>query len=582
MCKRLGHSRRCPVIAVSARAILTLLHHMSILCDSFSFLQHHIHIMRIGIFDPEENDTITFINNNSATTSSWDTRAGELDSDILEALEKRASYDASSITAFREEVLSRIESRAAELRQSGACSKWLAGGCEAARQVCQEVNGPLFEELASQAQVLDRSAAQVLRDGARLTGKLPLSGYGDPFVFPEPESVQTLKANVKNNNAQLIASLKPDSEGEALFKATAEDAAKGRMTPPMPLRQGVVDNILLARRFSVTQRNKVRPIDDASANGLNACCQPSEKLHHDRLDKLVSLIKWWYHRSTSELMIWKADIDAAYRRVPVADHDKPFAGVVFKTNDQVWFAVHHALPFGCVGSVHGWDRIGQSLQVIARRLLHIPALRYVDDFFSAEPEQTAAHAMDCFARLVRAILGQTAIAAKKLEVGKELVVLGIKVAPVSQGIKMSLEKSKSESWVEELQPYKYIGMPAGVAAQFAGRFNFASGPTFRRMGRAMVRPFYAQQYKPFRHAGKFVNSPQLKLAIQWWEAVLQYDVAEQIDFNHSGEFMEMYCDARSKPPRVAAVLLSRGHRPLYTDWEPPDELVQLYTEVRQS
>ena len=72
---------------------------------------------------------------------------------------------------------------------------------------------------------------------------------------------------------------------------------------------------------------------------------------------------------------------------------------------------HYALPFGGVGSVYGWDRvgscifltslfcshfacfIGHMLRSLARRLLKIPVLRYVDDYFGADRLQCAAGAL---------------------------------------------------------------------------------------------------------------------------------------------------------------------------------------------
>ena len=74
--------------------------------------------------------------------------------------------------------------------------------------------------------------------------------------------------------------------------------------------------------------------------------------------------------------------------------------------------------------------------------MRLPVLRFVDDYFAAEPEETAKHAKNVFARcapsshthvmylfthtcaprLVRALLGEDAVAEKKLEHGNPLTV----------------------------------------------------------------------------------------------------------------------------------------------------------------
>ena len=80
------------------------------------------------------------------------------------------------------------------------------------------------------------------------------------------------------------------------------------------------------------------------------------------------------------------------------------------------------------------------------RQLMLPVFRYVDDFFAPErPAQCPGlershpvcfdacrlrlmeHAMRCFARLIRAVLGQSSIADRKVECGKKLVILGVEV-----------------------------------------------------------------------------------------------------------------------------------------------------------
>ena len=51
--------------------------------------------------------------------------------------------------------------------------------------------------------------------------------------------------------------------------------------------------------------------------------------------------------------------------------------------------------------------------------------RYVDDLFAVDRLENAKHAMQCFARVVRALLGHSAIAEDKLCVGNPLEPLGI-------------------------------------------------------------------------------------------------------------------------------------------------------------
>ena len=99
---------------------------------------------------------------------------------------------------------------------------------------------------------------------------------------------------------------------------------------------------------------------------------------------------------------WQADIDAAFRRIPVAAKHRWACGVVFKLIEkvrvslcvkdacghafvaQVMASQHYACPFGAIASVHAWERVGAAIAHIARKFLKVAVLRYVGDLFASE------------------------------------------------------------------------------------------------------------------------------------------------------------------------------------------------------
>ena len=135
--------------------------------------------------------------------------------------------------------------------------------------------------------------------------------------------------------------------------------------------------------------------------------------------------------------LWKLDIDAAFRRVPLQPSHKWAAGVAYKLKNEVWVAVHKSMPFGAASSVYAWHRVGHLIREIARSRLHLAVGRYVDDYFGVERAETAEHALGTGVRLIRALLGQTAVADRKCEIGRSLIVLGTLVSarwwPSSRG-----------------------------------------------------------------------------------------------------------------------------------------------------
>ena len=115
-----------------------------------------------------------------------------------------------------------------------------------------------------------------------------------------------------------------------------------------------------------------------------------------------------------DLDILKADINAAYRRIPIKPKHQRLCYIAFLHKGEVVIAQHLGLPFGAVSSVHDWDSVGMTLCLFVcahhycrsnRRLpvhlsaqLKIPMKRYVDDLFASNRQKSIEVAMNCFAR----------------------------------------------------------------------------------------------------------------------------------------------------------------------------------------
>ena len=146
-------------------------------------------------------------------------------------------------------------------------------------------------------------------------------------------------------------------------------------------------------------------------------------------------------------VLYKADIDSAYRRVPILPEHRKFASVMFLHEGAVYTSTHTAMMFGGVASVHAWHRVACLLRAIARRCLKLPMLCFVDDFFSVDTAVAAQHSKECFARLVKACLGEDAIAQHKLVHGNPLEVLGIDVTVSDSGAIFWPAPTKVAKWI---------------------------------------------------------------------------------------------------------------------------------------
>lgn len=286
------------------------------------------------------------------------------------------------------------------------------------------------QALAKSINYHDLGCVEFFRKGAPLYGTLEPVGEGAPITAPIPTHPKVLGQKVPQVFERVVASRsKPDEHHEELTRQAIEEAREGKIVGPLQARDAINCGWLVSPRFAVAKTKedgtvKVRPVDDCTTSGLNAATQPTVKLTVDGADRLLQLAREVdaAHKNHEVPEFFKADIKGAYRRIPIRPDHRWAAAVCWAGEGTVHFAQHLAMPFGAVSSVHAWDRVAKLLMAIGRRLLKLPLLVYVDDFHGADMPGSAQHGINCFARIVRAVLGKDAVAEDKLEAGNPLQV----------------------------------------------------------------------------------------------------------------------------------------------------------------
>jgi hypothetical protein len=215
---------------------------------------------------------------------------------------------------------------------------------------------------------------------------------------------------------------------------------------------------------------------------VNGAFKSADGVTHDTIDTLEACMRCFFMMVNAIPGLFKVDVDSAFRRVPLMPAHRWAAGIVFRLRDRFVIANHVATPFGAASSNHSWDRVGRVIELIARRLLRIGILRYVDDFFAPERRETMQHAATCMTRLVRVLLGVAAVSDSKVEWGSILTILGVLVSPTGQGITFQPSPDKREKWIKIIRAALDVRqLWPGQASKLVGKLAWGSTKLFRKM-----------------------------------------------------------------------------------------------------
>lgn len=498
------------------------------------------------------------------------------------AIEWMADRSPATVVARRERMMVAIEDFDKRSRQSGACEAWFSSADLHTRKVAGKANGFLFETLLRASGYADVDCVNLLREGgfpasyhllplflsllagAGMTGLLDCSGIGTPVGMKEIRSLHTLGAKCADHNARLFKALREDPHAEWLYKSVMDDARAWRMSEP-EVWDGVDSVHLFHPRFAVSQlrpdgTEKLRAVDNFSwspscegkVDSANGFTVVQEKMSHDTLDSLAEALALFMQHAGEVPALFKADVDSAYRRIPVKEDHRWVAGVAFMRGGIVFKSMHFACPFGAAASGNAWERIGTAIGHLATHFLFLAVLQYVDDFFGPERAATMSNAVDIFARLVRVLLGPDAIAEAKLECGRSLCILGVDLTMSRRGFQCRPAKGKIHRWIaaidEALAPHGRL--TPGMASKLAGKLSWGGAQLFHRLGRAMLRPIFDQKTK--RNGAV---CPELRRALSWWRDVLKSGIAELHPWQKaSSDAVHMFCDAAGGKAHMGVVL----------------------------
>ncbi len=249
--------------------------------------------------------------------------------------------------------------RAAELK--GREAEVLQSCPEHVRNIMKGKNLQLLREILNDLNYPDKTLVDDLCSGFKLTGWLPKSGVFPGRIRHQEYDVKTLKVLEKGLNRSVLAQIKNtevDEVAESTWALKTKRLGWIWRDPDQNLEDKVV-----AKRFGLQQKNKIRVIDDCSVCGLNAVCGVKVRFKIHGIDEMCAYVAWIFSKqksSSSLKIVGKTfDLKSAYRQFCICKEDRDLARImVFDTDrKEPTTCGLNALPFGAVGSVAGFSYV---------------------------------------------------------------------------------------------------------------------------------------------------------------------------------------------------------------------------------
>eukprot|EP00434_Breviolum_minutum_P036682 symbB.v1.2.032515.t1/scaffold3913.1/size48432/3 len=290
----------------------------------------------------------------------------------------------------------------------------------------------LMKEMLEDASYPDTKLIEDISNGFGISGWLTKSN-----VFPKetkrPEhDMHTVMLMAKGLNKMILEQVSSQAGTDLAAKtwaSTKEELEKGWVFLD---DTGNLDGIVLAKRFGLEQKTKLRVIDDCTIGGWNKTCGSSEKLRIHAVDEMVAYLSWTMSEIDpfiAQKIVGKTyDLTSAYKQFGIHARDREVLRIATWNADEHRVALLgvNALPFGATGSVSSFLRISIAIWFLGVQRLSLAWTAFFDDFTLISRQETsnsASFAAEALFKLLGIKFAQEG--SKSTVFAKEVKTLGV-------------------------------------------------------------------------------------------------------------------------------------------------------------
>jgi hypothetical protein len=318
----------------------------------------------------------------------------------------------------------------------------------------------------------------------------------------------------------------------------------------------LINEVNVTRRIPVREERsrgwRTRVVDHETESMINVAAFTQSRVQHDGVG-VMSMICILFMRAGFTPVMWKGDGSKAFRRLPVSASSLDLMWTIWSHRGCLYTSQHRGCPFGTVGASQAYHRFGSLIKFILVRIFKCPIGRYVDDYFGASREGVLLGGQVLFG-IISDLFGVPSELSKN-EQGQSLVLLGThcNVDTRNWVFTAMVEEKKVIKWSYILECITLDRWCAqSVAATMAGRLSFMVTVAANKVGRAFIKPFFAEANDPWQ-GGR--ASPSLLDAAAWFRMVLLARMpVVQKSVSRRSRVVQAWTDAAGESRMIAAVV----------------------------
>ena len=337
---------------------------------------------------------------------------------------------------------------------------------------------------------------------------------------------------------------------EGPFQAPADAIFQTVGLPPEYQRDMLNEvpiDIIIAWAFAILQigsdgLDKLRRGEDWRRGGQNATTHALDQPHHHTPDHYVTagdkVHQLW---PEGKINLWGHDHDGAYRQLPLDNPAMAFVILMTPFGPTLW--THNVLMFGAVASVWAYNKLGDILTAIARILMLIPAMHYVDDYGAVEIDKLADSSFRHFKSL-NELLGWVMKPSKAQEPRDKHKMQGVFIHFQDNKVIISPCKKRVKkllAWMAKIRHKKKL--PAEEAKTLAGKTGFVATSMFGRVGRCAMRAIWMRAASNDSSDQADTMTPAIEDSLKNLMTILLTCPPRTIDLNYTGKTAIIYTDA---------------------------------------